>query len=44
MVKLGMDPAAGLSARDVAKAYVAAIEGAHHGQILDARSAAGQAE
>ena len=29
MVKLGMDPASGLAAADVAKAYVAAIEGSH---------------
>ena len=37
MVKLGMDPAAGLSAADVAKAYVAAVEGSQQGAILDPR-------
>jgi NAD(P)-dependent dehydrogenase (short-subunit alcohol dehydrogenase family) len=37
MITLGMDPTRGLTARDVAKAYVAAVEGAQHGQILDPR-------
>jgi hypothetical protein len=37
MVKLGMDPAAGLSAADVAKAYVVAVEGSDQGAILDPR-------
>jgi len=37
MVKLGMDPAPGLSAADVAKAYVAAVEGSQQGVILDPR-------
>jgi NAD(P)-dependent dehydrogenase (short-subunit alcohol dehydrogenase family) len=37
MVKLGMDPAPGLSAADVAKAYVAAVEGSQQGAILDPR-------
>ena len=36
MVKFGMDPTPGLAAADVAKAYVAAVEGAHQGQILEA--------
>ena len=35
LVKLGMDPAPGLSAADVAKAYVAAVEGCQQGAILD---------
>jgi NAD(P)-dependent dehydrogenase (short-subunit alcohol dehydrogenase family) len=37
MVKLGMDSAPGLSAADVAKAYVAAVEGSQQGVILDPR-------
>ena len=37
MVKLGMDPASGLAAADVAKAYVAAVEGSHQGMVLDPR-------
>jgi NAD(P)-dependent dehydrogenase (short-subunit alcohol dehydrogenase family) len=37
MVKLGMDPTSGLASADVAKAYVAAIEGSHQGVILDPR-------
>jgi hypothetical protein len=36
MVKFGMDPTPGLAAADVAKAYVAAVEGAYQGQILEA--------
>jgi len=39
MVMYGMDPTPGLAAADVAKAYVAAVEGAHQGEIIDARSA-----
>ena len=35
MVKFGMDPASGLAAATVAKAYVAAVEGSHQGKILD---------
>ena len=35
MVKFGMDPTPGLAAADVAKAYVAAVEGAYQGEILD---------
>lgn len=35
MVKFGMDPTPGLAAADVAKAYVAAVEGSHQGKILD---------
>ena len=35
MVKFGMDPSPGLASADVAKAYVAAVEGSHQGQILD---------
>jgi NAD(P)-dependent dehydrogenase (short-subunit alcohol dehydrogenase family) len=37
MVKFGMDPAPGLAAADVAKAYVAAVEGPHQGRIIDPR-------
>jgi NAD(P)-dependent dehydrogenase (short-subunit alcohol dehydrogenase family) len=37
MVKLGMDPTPGLASADVAKAYVAAVEGSHQGKILDPR-------
>jgi len=35
LLKLKMDPGAGLSAADVAKAYVAAVEGKHQGQTLE---------
>jgi NAD(P)-dependent dehydrogenase (short-subunit alcohol dehydrogenase family) len=37
MVKLGMDPTSGLASADVAKAYLAAVEGSHQGVILDPR-------
>jgi NAD(P)-dependent dehydrogenase (short-subunit alcohol dehydrogenase family) len=37
LVKLGMDPTPGLASTDVAKAYVAAVDGAHQGSILDPR-------
>jgi NAD(P)-dependent dehydrogenase (short-subunit alcohol dehydrogenase family) len=37
LVKLRMDPAPGLSAADVAKAYVAAVEGSQQGAVLDPR-------
>jgi len=37
MVKYGMDPTPGLAAAQAAKAYVAAVEGAHNGRIFDAR-------
>ena len=37
LVKFGMDPGSGLAAADVAKGYVAAIEGLHHGKVLDPR-------
>jgi NAD(P)-dependent dehydrogenase (short-subunit alcohol dehydrogenase family) len=36
MVKLRMDPSPGLAATDVAKAYVAAVEGAMQGEIIEA--------
>lgn len=36
MVKFGMDPTPGLAAADVAKAYVAAVEGSFQGDILEA--------
>ena len=36
MVKFGMDPTPGLAAADVAKAYVAAVEGSYQGQVLEA--------
>ena len=35
MVKFGMDPTPGLASVDVAKAYVAAVDGSHQGNILD---------
>jgi NAD(P)-dependent dehydrogenase (short-subunit alcohol dehydrogenase family) len=35
LLKLQMDPSPGLAAEDVAKAYVEAIEGKHHGEVLD---------
>jgi NAD(P)-dependent dehydrogenase (short-subunit alcohol dehydrogenase family) len=35
MVKFGMDPTPGLASPDVAKAYVAAVEGSHQGKIID---------
>ena len=35
MAKLGMDPTSGLASAEVAKAYVAAVEGSHQGVILD---------
>ena len=34
MVKFGMDPTPGLASVDVAKAYVAAVEGSRQGEIL----------
>jgi NAD(P)-dependent dehydrogenase (short-subunit alcohol dehydrogenase family) len=37
MIKLGMDPTPGLASAEVAKAYVAAVEGSHQGVILDPR-------
>jgi NAD(P)-dependent dehydrogenase (short-subunit alcohol dehydrogenase family) len=37
MVKFGTDPTPGLASADVAKAYVAAIEGQQQGQIFDPR-------
>jgi NAD(P)-dependent dehydrogenase (short-subunit alcohol dehydrogenase family) len=36
MVKFGMDPTPGLAAADVAKAYVAAVEGAQQGEVIEA--------
>ncbi|MGO8800718.1 MAG: short chain dehydrogenase [Roseiarcus sp.] len=36
MVKYGMDPTPGLASADVAKAYVAAVEGSFQGEILEA--------
>jgi hypothetical protein len=36
MIKFGMDPTPGIAAAECAKAYVAAVEGAHRGKILDA--------
>jgi len=35
LIKLGMSPTPGLSSAEVAKAYVAAVEGPHQGRILD---------
>jgi NAD(P)-dependent dehydrogenase (short-subunit alcohol dehydrogenase family) len=37
MIKFGMDPTPGQAAAEVAKAYVAAVEGKHQGQVLDPR-------
>lgn len=37
LVKLGMDPSIGLAAADVAKAYVASVEGTQQGAVLDPR-------
>lgn len=37
MVKFGMDPTSGLASAEVAKAYVAAVEGLHQGEIIDPR-------
>jgi NAD(P)-dependent dehydrogenase (short-subunit alcohol dehydrogenase family) len=37
LIALGMDPATGLAAADVAQAYVAAVEENHRGAVLDAR-------
>lgn len=37
LVKLGMDPAPGWPAADVAKAYVSAVEGTRQGMVLDPR-------
>lgn len=37
LVKLGMDPAIGLPASEVAKAYVAAVEGKQQGAVIDPR-------
>ena len=38
---MGRDPSAGLPAAEVAKAYVAAVEGSTNGTVLDARDYAG---
>ncbi len=35
LVKLRMDPTPGMAAADVAKAYVAAVEGSYHGKIIE---------
>jgi hypothetical protein len=37
MIKFGMDPSPGQAAADVAKAYLAAVEGKQQGQVLDSR-------
>jgi NAD(P)-dependent dehydrogenase (short-subunit alcohol dehydrogenase family) len=34
---MGMDSSTGMAAKDIAKTYKAAIEGNHHGEILDVR-------
>lgn len=47
LIKLDMDPARGVPAAEVAKTYVAAVEGAHQGKVLDAgklRAPASQGE
>jgi NAD(P)-dependent dehydrogenase (short-subunit alcohol dehydrogenase family) len=41
MIKLGMDPTPGLASADVAKAYVAAVEGSQQGAVLDPRQFSG---
>jgi NAD(P)-dependent dehydrogenase (short-subunit alcohol dehydrogenase family) len=41
MVKFGMDPTSGLASAEVAKAYVAAVEGSHQGKIIDPRRLGG---
>jgi NAD(P)-dependent dehydrogenase (short-subunit alcohol dehydrogenase family) len=38
MIKLHMDPTPGMASAEVAKAYVASVEGSHHGEILDPRA------
>jgi NAD(P)-dependent dehydrogenase (short-subunit alcohol dehydrogenase family) len=43
MVKFGMDPTPGLASADVAKAYVAAVEGSHQGKIIDPGRLSGKA-
>ncbi len=35
LIRLSMDPTAGLASAEVSKAYVAAVEGSHQGRILD---------
>lgn len=35
MVRMGLDPASGTSARDVARLYVQAVEGNAHGQVIE---------
>ena len=37
LLKLGMNPTPGLASADLAKTYVAAVEGMQQGQILAAR-------
>jgi len=37
LAAMEMDPKAGMPARDAARAYVAAVEGAMTGQVLDTR-------
>ena len=34
---MGQDPSGGMPATEVARAYVDAVTGTHHGQVLDAR-------
>ncbi len=41
LVKLKMDPSAGLPADDVAKAYALSVEGSASGEVIDARGAVG---
>jgi hypothetical protein len=41
MAKLRMDSTPGLASADVSKAYVAAVEGSHQGDILDPRQFSG---
>ena len=37
MLKLGMDPEGGMSAKDTARAYLASVEGTDTGALLDVR-------
>jgi hypothetical protein len=38
LIALGMDPAAGMPAGDVAPAYAESVEGRRNGEVLDTRS------
>jgi hypothetical protein len=38
LTALAMDPAGGMPAKDVARAYVASVEGKATGRVIDART------